>query len=303
MLLTSFAGLVLAAFKGRFSPWLIVVFLLLFSGRWLYQPQVLVGESPASLPAIGRQRLERQHVMMNKFDPESEDGVRVAKKVEEIMQKIHDDTPLQQADALIRDKQYQADRLQIERLSGDSDTLCMKRCYINLAIVEQQGHEADQAQSSQFSLLARQKVETAEKKQGRHLAEALVQELKRTDSSRTLFLLDGLDEVSELLGRDDDMAGFPRYLRSEPNVIITSRPNVSLLTVKNIDLELETIGFNPDQVDAYLKADPKTEPKFEEIKEFLDQRWLVRSLVRIPIQLGALCFTWEDLDSQLGSRR
>jgi hypothetical protein len=118
--------------------------------------------------------------MMNKFAhskctneckkdcTESEDFGHMSGKIVEMLQKIRERSPVEQADAWICDTHYTADRLKIERLSGD--LLPMDRCYINLAIVEQPGGKAsrsddeDRAQkASPFSLLARLKVETPDK--------------------------------------------------------------------------------------------------------------------------------------------
>ncbi|KAL6406461.1 peptidase C14 [Ilyonectria robusta] len=114
-----------------------------------------------------------------------------------------------------------------------------------------------------------------------------------TKSSKTLFLLDGLDEVSQDLTGDGSMSRFLTELLKQPNVIITSRP--SARPPPDLDLELETIGFYPNQVTEYLQ---KTfgRSKTNEIQSFLEKHWLLQSLVRIPIQLDALCYTWDDFD-------
>ncbi|KAJ5728032.1 armadillo-type protein [Penicillium malachiteum] len=68
---------------------------------------------------------------------------------------------LDQADILLRDTYYAGSRLKIERLSGEE--LLMDQCYINLAIVEKIGNEVagqKNEETSGFSLLARQKVQT-----------------------------------------------------------------------------------------------------------------------------------------------
>ncbi|PWI64077.1 hypothetical protein PCL_00009 [Purpureocillium lilacinum] len=115
--------------------------------------------------------------------------------------------------------------------------------------------------------------------------------------SRTLFILDGLDEVSREWSHDDAMHTFLETLLNQPNVIITSRPAGTLLTgLRPVDLELETIGFYPDQVETYLRADPKMRHRVNEIQSFLQKHWLIQGLVRIPIQLDALCYTWDDFD-------
>ncbi|KAH7020289.1 peptidase C14 [Ilyonectria destructans] len=311
---------------------------------------------------------------------------------------------LKRADKLIRDKRYAPKELKIERLSGDP--LPMNQCYINLAIVEQSGQVAGRldkggAASSQFSLFAREKVETPDKAiqvnlatifnqrkaldgrmveprrilirgragvgkttlckkmvydftygtqtelyrswtklfdrvlwvplrnlkprhadgytyndlfyheyfsregeaDGRRLAEELWQAVKDPHHRTTLFILDGLDEISHELGRGDDMARFLNLLFDQPNIIITSRPNARLpVNLRGLDLALETIGFYPNQVKDYIQnafADPNTgEPNkrnVDKAQSFLQSHKLIQGLVRIPIQLDALCYTWEDI--------
>ncbi|KAF9872598.1 putative peptidase C14 [Colletotrichum karsti] len=97
--------------------------------------------------------------------------------------------------------------------------------------------------------------------------------------NRTLFVLDGWDEVDRLANSNSDMSGFLRDLIRQPNVIITSRPSASVPVPDQqpIDLELETIGFNPTQVDEYIEkthaaADTK---KVNEIKTFLQSHELL----------------------------
>lgn len=114
-------------------------------------------------------------------------------------------------------------------------------------------------------------------------------------NNTTLFLLDGLDEVSEYLDGEDIMSRFLQDLLKQPNVIITSRPSAT--PPPGIDLELETVGFDDTQVNAYLDADLTIKPKIDKVKSFLQDHWLLQDLVRIPVQLDALCYTWDDFDS------
>ncbi|KAI3326820.1 ARM repeat-containing protein [Xylariaceae sp. AK1471] len=118
----------------------------------------------------------------------------------------------------------------------------------------------------------------------------------KTPSYRgTLFLLDGLDEVSELLDSADRASSFLQTLLNSPNVIITTRPHTALPNdIRKPDLELETIGFHPNQVQKYLDNIFRNTSKVEEIQSFLQKYWLLQSLVRIPIQLDALCLTWDE---------
>ncbi|KAI3316942.1 hypothetical protein HD806DRAFT_400081 [Xylariaceae sp. AK1471] len=131
----------------------------------------------------------------------------------------------------------------------------------------------------------------------KELADALCDDLT-VSKYKYVFILDGLDEVSQDL--DDDMSKLLDTLLNQPNVIITSRPGASLpRTLDHLDLELETIGFYPNQVEAYIGSafpDPQTgEPdtsKVEGVKSFLHRYPLIQDLVRIPIQLDAFCYTW-----------
>ncbi|KAM3495226.1 hypothetical protein MY3957_001457 [Beauveria namnaoensis] len=378
-----------------FSPWLLVLCLLWGLAFPLYQPKQLVNKSSATAKILEEQRLDRCHALMNKFGDRCNDYHHVARKVKQIVEKIREGTPLEQADKLIREKHYTTDRLKIERLSGRP--LAMDQCYINLAIVEQSGQDAARSKKeretapSPFSILDRQKVEAPDKtmqvelsaifneRKGsddrlmhprrilirgragvgkttlckkivyeftkgtwgkwnelfdrvlwvplrnlkhegrrkmpvyafedllshdflptnkRSLAEALSRVLD-AESSKTLFLLDGLDEVSQDLTGDAGMARFLNRLLSQPSVIITARPSAA--PPANLDLELEAIGFGPDQVYEYIKksfTNPDTgatdQTKVGKVKSFLRERWLIQGLVRIPIQLDALCYTWDD---------
>ena len=127
--------------------------------------------------------------------------------------------------------------------------------------------------------------------EGELLARAL---WNATKSSRTLFVLDGLDEVYRKWDPETATEKLLQNLLSQPNVIITSRPYG--LSLANIDLELETIGFYPDQVQAYVNIiarDPENPRKVKDIQSFIQGQALIQGLVQIPIQLDAVCYSWD----------
>ncbi|KAI1774405.1 armadillo-type protein [Hypoxylon cercidicola] len=124
---------------------------------------------------------------------------------------------------------------------------------------------------------------------GEVIAHSLWQTVVDTTGSRTLFILDGLDEVSELLSQNHPAHTFLTELLNSPNVIITTRPHAVPPT--QFDLEMETIGFYPDQVQNYLKTVVQ-DPELDKIRSFLRKRPLIQNLVRIPVQLDALCYAW-----------
>ncbi|KAF4337556.1 peptidase C14 [Fusarium beomiforme] len=364
-------------------------------GTFLPFLKVLVDKSSASLDIVPDPLpLDRTHVMMNKFSaPEDPDYELVAMKLEEFLRTIRHGSPLERADDLIRQQYYNADRLKIERLSGQP--LSIEDHFINLAIVERLGRNTDRSKQrntaprpSKSSLCAQLKVKTpteevqvelpalfstcqgpdgpttrqrrilirgpagvgkttlckkivhdfydhgmwkalfdrvlwvplrklktrrdsqynlgeffyteyfSQHMEGRDLANELWRALGK-HGNRTLFILDGLDEVSQDLDRDGNMFPFFTQLWNQPNVIITSRPHAQFPAgLHALDLELEVRGFYPYQVKEYLQtAFDKDSKTVDEVQSFLHNHWLIRDLVRIPILLDVVCFTWDSSDS------
>ncbi|KAM3444135.1 hypothetical protein MY4824_000024 [Beauveria thailandica] len=133
--------------------------------------------------------------------------------------------------------------------------------------------------------------------EGRRLAKVLSQALLGPNAGRTLFILDGLDEVAGAWGYNDYRSEVLLELLNQPAVIITSRPSAILPAgVHKTDFEVETIGFCLDQVAYYIRKTFTEREKADEIWLFLQAHWLLEGLVRIPIQLDALCYIWDDLE-------
>ncbi|ETS75090.1 hypothetical protein PFICI_13574 [Pestalotiopsis fici W106-1] len=144
------------------------------------------------------------------------------------------------------------------------------------------------------------------------LSRELEMELEADGGEKTLFILDGLDEVYEGLETDNYMYELLYDFLRWPAVIVTCRPNVSLASQRNLsfDLELETIGFSSEQVNSYMqnvltipgKVRGESIPdvqKIESLQSLLQQHQLLQDLIRIPIQLDALCYIWADGDNSL----
>lgn len=110
--------------------------------------------------------------------------------------------------------------------------------------------------------------------------------------TRTLFILDGLDEIANQMRDNDKLTA----LLNRDNVIITSRPYaIDPYILKAFDLELETVGFRPDQVQEYIRRVYAENTELaSEIQKFVRSNWLIEGLLQIPIQLDALCYTWEE---------
>ncbi|PMB68504.1 hypothetical protein BM221_005083 [Beauveria bassiana] len=120
----------------------------------------------------------------------------------------------------------------------------------------------------------------------------LAEELERdwsTKCGKTLFVLDGLDEVSQVLESEQSgMKDFIARLLGQPNLIVTSRSHVSHPALDNVDLRAEVLGFHPDQADPYMCSE------IDEFQTWLDERWILHGLVRTPILLDALCLVWDS---------
>ncbi|KAK0636034.1 hypothetical protein B0T17DRAFT_483507 [Bombardia bombarda] len=132
-------------------------------------------------------------------------------------------------------------------------------------------------------------------------AKELWEAMEKAEYKDTVFVLDGLDEVSEVFDEGHLMFKFLQFLLKLPVVIVTSRPHMSLPQgLKSFDLELEIIGFLQDQVEAYVdkaftsfNVNTPTRNQAQEVQSFFEQYQFLQDLMRIPILLEALCFIWD----------
>ncbi|KAF9291174.1 hypothetical protein BGZ68_004879 [Mortierella alpina] len=122
-----------------------------------------------------------------------------------------------------------------------------------------------------------------------------------TQQGRVLFVLDGLDEIAKDTRTEDSIAlkDFIKILLLQQHVVIISRPSGvdrSLLP-PSIDLELETIGFNEQNVDDFVckVLSPKAA---ETVQRFIKETPLIRGLVNIPVQLAVICYSWDSLPTE-----
>jgi GTPase SAR1 family protein len=137
------------------------------------------------------------------------------------------------------------------------------------------------------------------------LYKRLAQHIGQAGSGETLFLLDGLDEVSDIAMRREQSVQHPGHaflkgLLNKTFVIITTRPHTALPSeCKKPDLELDTVGFSPDEVEKYLERVISDPEDVVAIHSYLQKNPLMQSLVRIPIQLDALCYIWKTTSSDV----
>ncbi len=131
---------------------------------------------------------------------------------------------------------------------------------------------------------------------GRSLAKTLLAQIKGPAKERTLFILDGWDEVAQEWDEQKLMAAFLKELLNQPAVLITSRPYTDLKQADPMDVELEAVGFSPESVAAYLDNQALTPAaQAKEMKDFMQTNSFIQSLVNVPIQLDALCYSWDEI--------
>ncbi|KAF9172305.1 hypothetical protein BGX21_008885 [Mortierella sp. AD011] len=127
-----------------------------------------------------------------------------------------------------------------------------------------------------------------------------VSELVR--AGKVLFILDGLDEIVTDAQAEQGipLADFLRYLLNQKYVIITSRPSgVDTSMLPGLDLELETIGFNPKDINNYVKQVLDNLTTAKDIQLFIEQNPSIKDLVKIPVQLDVVCYSWDLLPINL----
>jgi hypothetical protein len=112
---------------------------------------------------------------------------------------------------------------------------------------------------------------------------------------KVLLILDGLDEVSQEWNSETPTYNLLLHLLNFPQVIITSRPYGMTLAKGFFDLELEVVGFHAEQVEAYVQKLTSHNPdKAASILAFVREHEVIEGLVRIPIQLDAVCYSWDQ---------
>lgn len=126
------------------------------------------------------------------------------------------------------------------------------------------------------------------------LAKALERAIEQPSTwGKTLFVLDGLDEIANELHSDGNTSAVLRQFLNQPDVIITSRPSgLSLTHIDAVDRALETVGFDRKQVEEYVRLVVRQQPAADQILSFICRNERLRGLIRIPIQLEALCYAW-----------
>lgn len=115
-------------------------------------------------------------------------------------------------------------------------------------------------------------------------------------SANILIILDGLDEARKW---SQERRALLKKLMERPAVIITSRSHDIDMLYKSVDLHLEALGLSMMSVDAYLDNEEIVPSRSApEIHRFMGSKPFVMDMVRVPIHLDILCYSWDELHGQ-----
>ena len=124
-------------------------------------------------------------------------------------------------------------------------------------------------------------------------AQALTQTFER-HRDKTLFILDGLDEVIGELDEGRPLNKLLQKLLNQTHVLITSRSvGVNPQVLSQFDLQLEATGLNLDDVQTYVQ---KFVPEASQaaIQQLIQSTPLTQGPLKLPILLDALCASREN---------
>lgn len=127
----------------------------------------------------------------------------------------------------------------------------------------------------------------------------LVEENEK-DETKVLYVLDGLDEIQNIVGNTQSPVSILLdHLLSKPFVVVTSRPYTYHDNYGNFDVILETIGFSHENILDYVSvvfSRPTEHQTRKEVIEFIEKSPAnISGLVSVPILLDIICCAWTDI--------
>ena len=118
--------------------------------------------------------------------------------------------------------------------------------------------------------------------------------------STTLVILDGLDEragASEQILRQAQEGAHKLLMLSRPYGVDTER--------RQVQIEIEHVGFNDAQLQAYLREEVSDDQQKAALLGYIRQHANIREIAHVPVNLQILCALWQDpgYDVQQGSQQ
>ena len=114
---------------------------------------------------------------------------------------------------------------------------------------------------------------------------------QKLEQPTTLVILDGLDErvgASEEILRQAQAGSHKLLMLSRPYSIEAER--------RIAEIEIEHVGFNREQLEAYVQAEVSASERAAELLGYISKHENIRSIAHIPVNLQILCALWQDED-------
>ena len=123
-------------------------------------------------------------------------------------------------------------------------------------------------------------------------AENVIEELRDSQGSSIVFLIDGFDEFPSRVYESSFIAGL---INGEvlPNalLLITSRPSASLILHNQVGIIFDIVGFAQEEKDQYILESLKDSPKkLDELQQYLKQYPVINSYCYTPLHLAIVVF-------------
>ena len=123
-----------------------------------------------------------------------------------------------------------------------------------------------------------------------------------SNKSKILFLIDGYDEITQLLGdeKGKNAQSIIDELKTYPNLIMTSRPNSVPKKLENeFKSVIENIGLDIEGISQYVKNFFKNNQDAEiALIQFLEGNRSIKDICTVPINTMMICLAWSDESMQ-----
>jgi len=115
----------------------------------------------------------------------------------------------------------------------------------------------------------------------------IIENILKESEGRTLFILDGYDEIAPLYNEDNGLKGIVDQLTHFDQVIITTRP----YSVGNIRVykKFEIIGFLDDDIERYIEKHD-----LQGLSEYINRNPSIKGLLHVPINMALFGEIWKD---------
>ena len=122
------------------------------------------------------------------------------------------------------------------------------------------------------------------------LREHIKEELKKPT---TLVILDGLDERA---GASPEILSQAQNQSAPHKLLMLSRPHGISKERRIATIEIDQIGFSPEQLEAYVREEISDGKLQEELLGYIQQHERIRLIAHVPINLQMLCALWKEPD-------